>query len=107
MAKNVAWGHMQPWLTHKKIATDKYFYDHFWLFFGNFMFIFHKTKVQTVILQCWPTLNLNWYKRYDTESKKKTKKTKKPKWFFLQNWKKKTEMEIFAFCVITFEQIRI
>ena len=34
MVQKVAWGHAQPWLTHKKIATDKWpFYDNFWPFF--------------------------------------------------------------------------
>ena len=32
-------------------------------FFGNYMNIFHKTKVQTVILRCKIGLNLNWLKR--------------------------------------------
>ena len=33
------------------------------------MFIFHKTEIQTVILRCLTSLNLNWYKSYDTEGK--------------------------------------
>ena len=33
-------------------------------FFANCMFIFHKTKVQTVILRCLMGLNLDWFKRY-------------------------------------------
>ena len=33
------------------------------------MFIFHKTEIQTVILRCLMSLNLNWYKSYDTKRK--------------------------------------
>ena len=40
--------------------------DHF---FTNCMFIFHKTEVQTVILRCLMSLNLNWFKSYDTKYK--------------------------------------
>ena len=40
--------------------------DHFLTVFGhcfaNFMNIFHKTEVQTVILRCLVSLNLNWIK---------------------------------------------
>ena len=44
----------------QKIATDKWpFYDHFWLFFAIYMFIFHKTEIKTVILSYLPSLNLN------------------------------------------------
>ena len=40
----------------------------FWLlgsFFGNYMDIFHKTGIQTVILRCLVCLNPNWIKSYD------------------------------------------
>ena len=40
------------------------FFDCFWSFFANFMNIFHKTEVQTVILRCLVSLNLNWIKSY-------------------------------------------
>ena len=33
-------------------------------FFANYMFIFHKTEVQTVILRCLTSLNFNWFKGY-------------------------------------------
>ncbi len=33
------------------------------------MGIFHKTEIQTVILKCLMSLNLNWYKSYDTKRK--------------------------------------
>ena len=50
--------------------NDKWpFYDHFWPFYVNPMDIFHKTEVQTVILRCLTSLNLNWYKSYDTKRK--------------------------------------
>ena len=41
------------------------------------------------------------------KAKKNPKNPKNPNDFFYKIEKKKTEMEIFAFCVITFEQIRI
>ena len=54
----------------QKIATDKWpCNDHTWPFFANYMFIFHKTEIQTVILRCLTSLNLNWYKNYDTKRK--------------------------------------
>ena len=54
----------------QKIATDKWkIYDHIWPFFSNYMFIFHKIEIQTVILRCLTSLNLNWYKSYDTKRK--------------------------------------
>ena len=34
-------------------------------FFANYMNIFHKTEVQTIIFRCWPGLYLNWYKSYE------------------------------------------
>ena len=54
----------------QKIATDKWpFYDHIWPFFANYIFIFHKTEVRTIILKCITSLNPNWYKSYDTKRK--------------------------------------
>ena len=54
----------------QKITTDKWpFYCHIWPFFANCMFIIHKTEVQTVILRCLLSLNLNWYNSYDTKCK--------------------------------------
>ena len=75
-------------------------------FFTNYMFIFHKTEIQTVILRCLTIINLNCYKSYDTKHKN-AKKHKKRKHVFLYKIAKETEMEIFAFCVITFEVIRM
>ena len=37
------------------------------IFFDNYLYIFHKTEVQTVILRCWTGLNHNWFKSYDTK----------------------------------------
>ena len=69
-------------------------------FFANYMFIFHKTEIQTVLLKCLRSLNLNWYKSYD-------KKRKRWKHLFLYKVAKKREMEIFVFCVINFELIEV
>ena len=63
------------------------------------MNIFHKTEVQLVILRYWIGLKLYWFKSYDTNSKK-CKNAKNAK-------DEKTEREIFAFCVIMFESIKI
>ena len=38
------------------------FFGHF---FGNYISIFHKTEIQTVILRCLKSQNLNWIKNYD------------------------------------------
>ena len=35
----------------------------------KYMFIFHKTEIKTIILRCLTSLNLNWYKSYDTNCK--------------------------------------
>ena len=72
--------------------------------FANYMFIFHKTEIQTVLLKCLRSLNLNWYKAYDKKTQK-CKKCKKWKHLFLYKIAKKREMEIFVFCVINFEPI--
>ena len=41
------------------------FYSHFWSFFGNYIKIFHKIEIQTVILTCLVCKNLNWIKSYN------------------------------------------
>ena len=41
------------------------FFDHLWSFLDNFIDIFHKIEIQTVILRCLVCLNLNWIKSYD------------------------------------------
>ena len=41
------------------------FYDHFWPFFGNYIKIFHKAEIQTVILRCFEGQNFNWIKSYN------------------------------------------
>ena len=65
-----------------------------------FLAIFHKTEVQTVIFRYLTGLDLNWIKSYDTKRKKTQMSV------FVQN-STKTEMEVFVFCVITFEPIKI
>ena len=40
------------------------FFDCFGHLFANFMNIFHETEVQTVILRCLVSLDLNWIKSY-------------------------------------------
>ena len=55
----------------KNLATDKWpLYDHVWPFVAKDMVIFHKTEIQTVILRCLTSLNLNWFQRYDKKCKK-------------------------------------
>ena len=54
----------------QNITTDKWtFYYHIWPFFANCMVIFHKNEIQTDILRCLRSLNLNWYNSYDTKWK--------------------------------------
>ena len=87
----------------QKIATDKRpFYNHSWPFFCQLYFIFYKTEVQTVISKCLTSLNPNWFKSYDT----KHKNARNANECFCTK-SQKSEMEIFALCVITFEPIRI
>ena len=84
------------------ITTDKWtFYYHIWPFFANCMVIFHKNEIQTVILMCLRSLNLNWYNCCDA----KWKNAKNKKSVFVQNCKK-PKKGIFSFFVITFEPIR-
>ena len=52
----------------QKLATDKWpCNNHTWPFFANYMLIFHKTEIQTVILRCLTNLNINWFKSYYTK----------------------------------------
>jgi hypothetical protein len=64
--------------------------------FANCISIFHKTEVQTIILRSLTGLNLNWLKSYVT-------KCKHFHFLFFCDFVKKK----FAFCVITFEPIKI
>jgi hypothetical protein len=68
------------------------------------MFIFHKTEIQTVILRCLTSLNYNWYKSY-AKRYKNAKNTKEANVSICTKSHTKKEMEIFAFCVITYELI--
>ena len=55
----------------QNIETDKWtFYYHIWPFCANWMIIFHKNEIQTVILRCLTCLYLSWFKSYDTKWKK-------------------------------------
>ena len=73
-------------------SNFKPIYGHF---FANYMFIFHKTEIQTVILRYLTIINLNPYKSYDTKYKNAkntknanacfcTKLQKKMKWKYLR-----------------------
>ena len=89
----------------QKIATDRWlFLDHIWPFFANYILVFYKTEIQTIILKCVMSLNLNWYKSYDKKHKN-AKKAKDANVCFCKKRPKKKEMEIFAYCVTTFEPI--
>ena len=48
--------------------------------------IFHKTEIQTVILRGVTVLNLNWFKRYDTNEKHATQSTYFWDTLYLQNF---------------------
>ena len=61
------------------------------------MFIFHKTEIQTVILRCLPSLNLNWYKSYDIKHKN-AKNTKTASMCFCTKLQKKRSGNICIFC---------
>ena len=74
--------------------------------FANYMFIFHKTEIQTVLLRCLWSLNLNWYKSYDKKHKN-AKNRKDGNICFCTKLQKKREMEISVHCVIAFVPIRI
>ena len=57
-----------------------------------------------VILRCITSLNINCYKSYDKRHKN-ANNTKGAAVCFCTKYHKKKEMEIVAFCVITFEPI--
>jgi hypothetical protein len=67
-------------------------------------------QLHVCLLQNWDSddhfevLNLNWYKSYDKKHKNAKKQKMQTSVFVKKNGKKK-EMEIFAYCVITFEPI--
>ena len=70
MASDVSWGRVWVRQTPKKWQLiNGHFTTICGHFFAKYMFIFHKTEIQTVILRCLTSLNLNWYKSYDTEGK--------------------------------------
>ena len=53
----------------KRQLINSHFKTIYGHFFANYMFIFHKTEIQTVILRCLTIINLNCYKSYDTKHK--------------------------------------
>ena len=69
-------------------------------FFANCMFVFHKTEVQTVILRCLTSLDLDWYTRYDT----KRKNTKIANECFCTKLQKKRKWKIVHFVPLTLNQ---
>ena len=78
------WNHIFSWYTRGwciKFATglNIRFMTISSHFVANYMNIFHKTEVQTVILRWWTDLKLNWFKSYVTNAKncKNTKNGKK------------------------------
>ena len=79
--KRTTWiGHMEVRQTPKKqqLKNGHFQTIYIWPFFANYMFVFYKTEIQTIILRCLISLNLNWYKSYD----KKHKNAKNPNvWF--------------------------
>ena len=51
---------------NQKYMSQKWqFFNHLWSFVGNYIDIFHKTEIQTIILRCLVCLNLNWIKSCD------------------------------------------
>ena len=81
--------------TKKSQLINSHFKTIYGNFFANYMFIFHKTKIQTVILRCLTITNLNFYKSYDTKHKSAktaknanacfcTKLQNKKKWKYLR-----------------------
>ena len=104
-----------------KVASDKWpFYDHIWPLFWKlhyYIIIFDKAEIQTVILRCLTSLNLNWYKSYDTKPKntknEKAKNVELVKTSFFLPISTKTDIFVicvfcdFVFFVITFVPIKI
>ena len=89
MTKNAKCNKSTLQLTHQNLKViNSHFMTVSGHFFANYMIIFHKTEIQTVILRC-----------YDTKGKIAKNKKKE---YLLQNCKK-SEMEIFAFLTIDFE----
>ena len=68
----ILWFEMK--LTHKW-----HLYNHFWPFSCHLYVHLSKNRGWVVTLRCLTSLNLNWYKSYDT----KHKNEKKLKWVFL------------------------
>ena len=74
---------------HQNLHSVK---DHFTTISGhfcvNYVKIFQKMEVQTIILRCWTSLNHDWYNSYDTKCKWNPKTQRTQMHFFLQYHKK-------------------
>ena len=93
MASYVIWGWVQVWQTPKKITTDRWpCNDHTWPFLPTA--IFQITEIQMVILRCLTSLNLNWYKSYDT----KCRNVKNTNVWFCTKYKKNGNKKICILC---------
>ena len=79
----------------QKLAIDNWpFYNQIWSFFVNYMFIFRISEVQTDILSCWTSLNLNLPKVITQNAKmQKTQMST-----FVQNCKKYKNANICILC---------
>ena len=75
MASNVAGGLIRVrWTFKKQQLMNGHFMTTSGHFLATYMFILHKTEIQTVILRCLMRLNLSWYKSNDA-TPKNTKNT--------------------------------
>ena len=75
-------------------------------FLATYMFILHKTEIQTIILRCLMRLNLNWFKSNDA----KPKNPKNTNLCFCTKSKKNQKFKYLPFATseaITFEPIKI
>ena len=67
--------------------------------FSHLHYIFHKTKIMTVILMYWKDLNLNWFKSYDTHEKTHQKTQKSQNITFFYKYAQKMKMEV-GICIL-------
>ena len=64
--KKRKWGEKHAALLYFKSSRFTTISSHF---FNNYLYIFHKTVVQMVILRCWTGRDHNWLKSYDKKRK--------------------------------------
>ena len=84
-------------LQKKRQLINSHFKTIYGHFFANYMFIFHKTEIQTVILRCLTIINLNCYKSYDKKHKN-AKNVTDANVCFLQNCKRNRKGNICVLC---------